>query len=612
MPTPAEQVDSVFSQAVGYANAAKTALASFTTSLDAALYTPPSYSFNWSTIAPPTLPTLPNAPVMPTILFNDPGGQPMALTEDIPTLTIADFTELAPSLTIPNAPTISYGAVPAVPAVGTVDVPVAPTVTMPALPTYLTLNPVTFSGLNLREDLLAKLETIPTLDIVSPTPYSYALGPKYASQLLSGLQAKLLERLNGGTGLPAAVEQAIWDRARTRETQIAQANIDEVTRAGDALGYHLPAGAMAAQLRQAQQDYYDKLSSLSRDVAIKQAELEQENLKQTIAAGMQLESQLIDYSYKIEQLTFESAKQYADNAVQLHNAAIEQYRTLLSGYQTYVQNYKTIIDSQLAKVEVFKAQLAGEQAKADVNKTLVEQYKAGIEAGMAQVEIYRAQVGAAQTLVQLEQAKIGAAGEQIRAFVAQVNAETAKVEAYKASVQAEATKVEIYKTKADVYSSQVGAQAERSRALISRYTALVQAKAGEWDGYRAKVSAESERIRALGIQSSTLLDSYKAAVSSIQAQGEMMAKVWESNIKQYEAGQQTAIAAARLNHDSVIQTNNARLDAAKVGAQVYAQLTSSAYSMIHASAGVSASGGTSVSYSYGGDVNGTVTPIPSI
>lgn len=89
----------------------------------------------------------------------------------------------------------------------------------------------------------------------------------------------------------------------------------------------------------------------------------------------------------------------------------------------------------------------------------------------------------------------------------------------------------------------------------------------------------------------------------------MNTRVWETQIKQYEAGQQVVSYAAKLNGDWTIQANNARLDAAKAGAQVYAQLTSSAYGMVHASAGASASGGTSVSYRCS---NNTISPPVSI
>lgn len=609
MPTPSEIVTNSFAQANTYANDAKTALTSFTNALNGALYTPPTIALNWTSISAPTVPTVGAVPTMPTIAFTLPGGEPAALSDTLPDITIDDFAVGVPTTTFPTAPTLTFGAAPTIPAIGTITVPSAPMVTMPDAPTYLSLSTVTFGGLDIHADWLTKLETIPELTLASPTPYSYIAGPEYSSALLDGLKAVLVDRLTGGSGLTPAVEQAIWDRARSRETQLGLANEAEIMRASEAMGFQLPAGVLAVQLREARQNYYDKLSTLSRDVAIKQAELEQENLKQTIAAGMDLEGKLIDYSYKLEELTFQTAKAYADNAIQVYNAAVEGYKALLSGYQTYAGAYKTIIESELAKVEVYKAELSGEQTKASINNTLVQQYKAQIEASMAQVEIFKAQVGAAQTLVQLEQAKIGAAGEQIRAYVAQVNAETSKVEAYKVGVQAESAKVEVYRAQTQAYSAKAGAQAERARAEISRYSALTQAKSLEWDGWKAKIAGETARIQALSTQSSVLVDGFKAGAAATEAQGTLNARVWESNIKQYEAGQQLAIQTAKVNGDFAIQTNNARLDAAKAGAQVYAQLTSSAYSMIHASAGVSASAGMSVGYSYSNDTTSAVSPV---
>lgn len=614
MASSAELVNSTFTLAQNYAQEAGNKMATFAARLNDAIYAPPTLSVTWNSLAAPQIEAAPDAPTMPTIEFDAAtiGSAPSPFAESMPVLQIDEFTESAPEISLPTAPSISYGVVPVVPSVGTVTVPNAPEVDAPAAPTYLSVNAVPFSGIDLNDGWLAGLANRPELSIAAPTPYSYARGPEYQSQLLDALKGVLSQRMGGGTGLNPAVEQAIWDRARSRETQIALANQAEVMRQSEAFGFPLPTGALAAQLRTAQQDYFDKLSGLSRDVAIKQADLEQENLKATIAAGMQLEGQLIDYSYKLEQLTFEDAKQYADNAVQLHNAAIQQFQGLLQGYQTYASVYKSIIDGQLAKVEVYKAQLQGEQTKAEINKTLVEQYKAQIDAGMAQVRIYEAQVGAAKTLIELEQTKIGAAGEQIRAYVAQVNAETAKVEAFKASVQAEATKLDVYKTRAEVFGIRVGAQAEHSRALISRYSAMATAKTGEWEGYRARIQAEGARIDALGRQSSALLDGYRAENAAAQAKAELQTKVWETNMRQYEAGIQVSMQTAKINHDAAIQTNNARLDAAKAGTQTYAQLMASAYSMMHASAGISGSASMSVGYSYGGDVAGTVGAITSI
>ena len=82
-------------------------------------------------------------------------------------------------------------------------------------------------------------------------------------------------------------------------------------------------------------------------------------------------------------------------------------------------------------------------------------------------------------------------------------------------------------------------------------------------------------------------------------------------MKQYEAGIHVAMQAAKINHDAAMQAQSARLDAAKAGTQVYAQLTSSAYSMMHANAGISGSANMGVSYSYSGEIAGTAPAITS-
>ena len=594
------QVDRVLDKAEELATNAQSAMSAFTAALNTSLYAAPTISLTWNSIVEPDLPDVTPAPSLQAIAFTAPNAPATTALPSV-SINIDDFTEVAPDITIPSAPSLSFGTAPTIPEIGEVALPSAPTLSAVALPTMLSLSTPTFAGVDLRPDWLTKLEEMPELTLVSPTPFSYARDAEYASALLSALKAKLASRLDGGSGLAPAVEQAIWDRARSRETATALANEAEIARASEALGFDLPSGVLAAQLREAQQNYYDKLSTLSRDVAIKQAELEQENLKQTIAAGMQLEGQLIDYCYKREQSAFQAAKEYADNAIALHNVAVEAYKALLAGYQTYASTYKTIIDGELAKVEVYKSELQAEQTKASINQALVQQYKTQIEAGMAQVDIYKAQVGAAQTLVSLEQAKIGAAGEQIRAYTAMVNAEVAKVEAFKAEVQAQGSVVEMYKTKAQAFSAKVGAQGEKARAEISRYSAIAQSNAALWEGYKAEIQGKIAAMEAIRSTNSQLIDAYRAENSATEAVAGMATKVWETKIKDYESSMSLMLQQAKANNDALTHANQAKLDAAKVGAQVYSQLTASAYSMMHGSASISGSTGNSVSYSYSND-----------
>jgi hypothetical protein len=386
MATPSELVTTSFAQAQDYAAIAQSSLTGFTAALNAAIYSPPTISVVWNSIATPSLPSLPSVPTMPTITYNAPTA-------------VADFIDVAP--------------------------------------------------------------TAQALD-------SFDLNPPLVSDLITGLSADLKSmvsyRMAHSTGLSVDVEAAIWARARDRATALALANEDDIARTSEAMGFMMPAGVMVDQLRMAQQHYYDEVSELSRDIAIKQAELEQKNNTDTLTVGNALNGELIN----------------------------------------------------------------------------------------------------------------------------------------------------VYKTTADAYGILTSAKAEYSKLGMSRYESLIRAYEASVSAYKTKVDAERSRIEALTAQSTTMLDGYKAGAQALEATASMYSRLYETQIKDYEAGQQIVIQAAKINADNVNFANSTRTDAAKAGAQVYAQLVSSAYSMIHASAGVSAGAQMGVNYSYSNDTTSTVSPITSV
>lgn len=584
---PAAIVQDKYEKSVALADAASSAVNSFQNALNDSVYAPPTISVQWSSLAAPNLPPIPDLPSLPSVDLVVPDGQPGPLNDTLGNVQIDDFDIEPPKLNFPDAPTIVVGQAPTLPTVRDVAVPDAPDVVLPDVPDFLTLQTHNAPSIDLHEGWLKKLEDIPELSIMQPAPFAYSPGARYASQLLESLKATLNARIHGGTGLNPAVEQAIWGRALDRETALALAKERDVMRGAEALGFQLPSGVMAAQLADARREYHDKLSGLSRDIAIKQAELEQQNVKDAIQAALQLESTLLDDAYKIEALALEAAKTAAASAIAAHNAALEHFKALLAGYQAYASAYDTIIRAELSKVEVFKALLAAEQAKADINKSLADRYRAEIEGALAVVEVYKARVGAAQTLVELERARISAGAEQIKAFVATVNAETSKAELYKATIGAESVKVEAFATMGSVYASKVGAQAEKARVEIAKLNARVTAKAQEWDAWKARLSAATAQVEAASRKSAVMVDGYRAGASAAQAQAGAYMQRWQADIAQYEAGKNIAMQAAKVNADAVMHTNDARMEAAKVGLTTSSQRLASAWAMVSASAQIS-------------------------
>ncbi|WP_047218058.1 hypothetical protein [Delftia lacustris] len=595
---PAEIVQDKYERSMAMADAASKEVASFTDDLRNSLYKPSQIDVRWQTLPAPNLPPIPDMPALPDATLVEPADMPGPLSAQIRDVPIDGFDVVPPTLNFGQAPVLTIGQAPTLPQLRDVAVPDAPDVVLPGAPEFLQLQTHTFGGVDLHEDWLAKLDDIPTLSVLQPTPFQHKPGAKYASQLLDNLKASLNARIQGGSGIAPAVEQQIWDRARDRETALALAREQEVLRGAEALGFPLPSGALAGQLADARREIHDKLSGLSRDVAIKQAEMEQQNVKDAITQALQLETTLLDDAYKLEMLAFETAKTTADNALAAFNAAVEHYKALLAGYQAYAAAYDTVIRAELNKVEVYKAMLAAEQTKADINKSLVDRYRAEIDGRMAVVEIYKARVGAAQTLVELEKARIQAGGEEVKAFVATVNAQTALVDIYKTQVGAETAKVDAYRALTQAYASKVGAQAEQARVEVARYQALISAKGLEWDGWKARLSAATARAESAARQSAILVDGYRIGATAAEAQAASYARRWESEIKQYEAGMNITYQVARTNNDAVTHANDARMEAAKVGLTAKAQQLASALSMVTAQAQIDGR----VNWNYNGQI----------
>lgn len=103
----------------------------------------------------------------------------------------------------------------------------------------------------------------------------------------------------GGTGLNPAVEAQIWQRGRDRiliDGQRAEAQtMDEFS----ARGFSLPPGALSARIDTARHEGMKAIGEFSRDVAIKQAEIEVENLRfavdQAVKARMSAMAAASDY-----------------------------------------------------------------------------------------------------------------------------------------------------------------------------------------------------------------------------------------------------------------------------------------------------------------------------
>lgn len=159
---------------------------------------------------------------------------------------------------------------------------------------------------------------------------------------------------NGGTGIPAAVEDAIWQRSRDRETLEANRQKQELTRGWAGRGFTLPPGLLVAGHLAIDQDLANKVSTHARDVAIKNVEIEIENIRFAVDQGARLRlgimSAALDYMRAFMQpweLAIRKAEALVDAKTRLWQSSAAYYNALISAAELQLRYEQLEIDRGL-------------------------------------------------------------------------------------------------------------------------------------------------------------------------------------------------------------------------------------------------------------------------
>lgn len=540
----------------------------------------------------------PTRPDLQVIGFNTQAlPDPLEATLDIDGILPDPFDDEAPTLTLTNPPAAFSDTAPAEPSITTTYTdPGELVVSLPAPPSLLSLNISNFAGV----DLPTFDAEAPEIDLTAPSLIPFEPGSEYSSSLMTLLRSSYLTRIrDGGTGLTPDVENAIWDRGREREYK-SQADALAKLEQMEAMGFAFPPGAyMDARLR-VLTETDAALKGFSREVMIKQAELEQANVLKALEQATMLEGKYLDQWNQIEDRRFQTAKYQTEAQVSIFNAKVEAFKGMLEAYRAKVQVFEARIRAEAQKVEVYRAQVAAEQAKAEINKTLVEQYKIQSDIALSSIEIFKAKVEAIRTKAEIEKLKIEIFREQIAAFTAKVNAYTSQVEAYKATTTAEVAKQDAFKTKVQAYSATVEAASKVIDARVSELKAKIDVKQAEYDGYKSAIQGETARVQGLAAYNTAITDQYKADASVSSAYNDALTKQWQAQIEYIKGKAEVASQVAKMNSDLIISGANVEIEGAKAAGQIAAQIGAAALSAYNISTSASVSSSASFNASMSG------------
>lgn len=603
-----ENVDQIVSTRISDATATSQALQATALSTIAALQ---GVNFNFSAGPPPSPPnidpdidvTINLPPITPTsfgaITSEMPSRPGLEGVPSVSPLSIPDFQSSIDSLNIPEPPPwTAPGAAPVRPTTGDVVLPDSPLLVMPQLPALIEITIPDFGGLSL-----------PLFSADAPEFEATALPgilqwsePTYHPEILDEVLDVIRTLWAGGSGIPPAVEQAMVERALSREDMIANREIDSVAEEFSLRGFTMPTGMQAARTDQMRQDLALKKLSLNRELTIKFAEWQIENIRFGVQQAIAAENVYVNIFLNSAQRMFEAAKFQIESQLNIYNAQVSLYNARMNGYQIEASVFETLVKAELSKVEVFKAEIEAEVARGQINEQNVRTYTAQVQALQTEVEIFKARMQGAQVQSDVIRNQIEAYKADVQAYGERIQADKVRFDAYESQVKGEAAKAGIIDAEARAYaalvqgkSSAADIDVKRAELIIQKNRSLVEAYIADLDAEKARIQSQSAVIQS-GAQAyiaDTQRFAAQAQAETTKAQVQVAAKEAElrTNVSFYQAQVQAYIG----NMEQLIRQAGLVIDALKAAGQISSTLAAGAMAGVHVGATLTGSGAVSAS-----------------
>jgi hypothetical protein len=537
----------------------------------------------------PEFPDIPAPPDFPEVAVRQvPEPLAPSLTdivfEEIP---IPEFTVVPPDIFLPQTPEIDWPEPPGdPPAPGEIALPPDPEFTLPEPPRFDPADipampgPVTphFEG-----------ERPPLPRLAAPGNLFVHDEAAYASPLRQAVTGKVLDDLaRGGTGLDPEVEEALWERGRSRLTREYAARLREIEDRFAAAGCLSPGGPMLALLRQVAADQADKLADLTRDIAVRQAEMARDQGRFAVDTAVALEAQNIGLYNAVAARAFERASAVARFGYEALNAEVNIHNAQLAHYQADAAVFESRIRAGLAELEQYKTRMEGARVSADIQALAAQVYKVQLEGVAALVETYKARMQGVSAKAEVERQRLAAHESAVQAYVAGINARTARLNAHAAAMAGEKAKAEVYGEQVKAWAARVAAVKDQGE---SRLHAAVENARARMEKYRADVAGYEARVRAAMAEADVLLRggegtmrAYEALVSAKGVETDSRAREFASRADLYMKTAEVSLKEADMLLQSALGEMRLEVEKIRSGAQVSAQMAASALSSVNASA----------------------------
>ena len=567
-------------------------------------------------VAAPTRPDAPVAP-QPTLNLGDVPSfspSPLVIPESPGDLSIDDLLsdlDVGDMDALPEPPTLIPINIPDAPGMATIPAPVRPnidtTVEIPAAPTFTMPDMEALEQISLPA---FEFPELPTFDatppdasgITVPNVFINWAEPTYESELLDELQGKVTAMMAGGTGLPAPVEDALFSRARQRDSAETHRAVQEAVDTWAARDFSMPPGMLVKQADVIREQGRLRAAELNRDIMVEAAKWEIESIRFAVQQGMALEQLTSNIHENMAKRLFEVARFQAEAQINVFNAQITLFNAQNSAFETLAQVYRTKLDAAISKLTAYKTAVEGQVALGQINQQRVEVFKAKLEAVQSNVDVYKALMQGAQVRAETIKNQFDAYRADVQAFAEQIGAEKVKFDAYESQVKGETAKASMLDAQARAYASTIqglaskadikvkGAQIkmEAARTKVSKFLADV-------DAFKATLQASLGDVQYRTSAFQAQVEAWRAKSNATVADAEMQSRFADMNTRTNIAYAEMQISEYQAKMQHAVQEAQVALEAAKALGQYTAQLAAGAMSAAHVSASISGSGSASSS-----------------
>ncbi len=519
--------------------------------------------------------------------------------EDLPDYNIETL-----SVTIPPAPDIDWPTLTATaPVYQEVTVPSAPHYSLPELSEKIN-DPVSIPVMP-EWTAMSFNEAVPTIILDEPGALCVFAEEAYNTNVLTTLREKFeTELLRGGTGLDIDTEQAMWDRAISRDDEQAEQAFNEALNFWASRGFSMPPGMLNGAILEARDRASRRREDLNNDILVQQSKLAQDNSHFIVTQAIAFEQALMNHANNVNTRAFESAKHVAEFGLRVFQSKVERYNLLLSAYKIKSEIFDLNLKAELAKVEFFKNALEGVRLETETKKMLVDIYQSQLNATSTLFELYKTEMEGAKLRSSIEKDKIDVFKAHIDAYVAEINAGASRLNAYQAEVAGESEKTKVFIAQNEAYGKQVDAAKKKSDVLLANaqmQTEVIKARATQLtslvDKYKADVSAAVSSVEARVEGERLEVSLYAEQIKELQAKIDARIKDFLGRIELMKTKGDLSAKEAEVSVKALLGECSLRQEASQGAAQIASSLAVGALSSCSASASIGSSHSNSASIS---------------